>query len=186
MPSVVPQPARNAAETRARILEAAQTIFAEKGYSQTGLREIAAQAGVVSSLLVKYFRTKANLFEEALASSLREDLHLDDKPHFAERLMKALIDPNMRVVAPAMIALSLGDEEARDISSRVARQYIIAPLAAWIGPPHGEARAASAMMLSVGFAIFTRHLQTLPAQAEQNAAQDWLVRTIQAVLDGNS
>jgi AcrR family transcriptional regulator len=57
---------RNPAVTKARILAAAQKVFAERGYAQTGLRDIANEADVSSALPVTYFGTKAGLFEAAL------------------------------------------------------------------------------------------------------------------------
>ena len=64
-----PSPAqRSSTDTKARIILVAQEVFAAKGYSHAGLREIAAAARVAPSLLIKYFGTKGKLFEETLAA----------------------------------------------------------------------------------------------------------------------
>jgi AcrR family transcriptional regulator len=180
---VKPEP-RNSAETKARILDSAQAVFAEKGYPQTGLRDIAARAGVATSLVAKYFETKANLFELALTQSV-EVTHLDAerKVHFAELLIRAVSDPSMRIFAPAMIALSLGDEEAREIASRVARERIILPTAEWLGPPDALARAAGILMLSIGFAIFARHVSIEPAKSVQEATAKFMEDALQKLIE---
>jgi len=53
---------RNAPKTKAKILAASQEAFAELGYSQAGIRDIAAIAGVSSTLLLRYFGSKPALF----------------------------------------------------------------------------------------------------------------------------
>ena len=58
--------ARTVAETRQAILEAALTLFSERGFDGATLREIAARAGVEHSLVRYHFADKANLWRAAL------------------------------------------------------------------------------------------------------------------------
>ena len=174
-------------ETKARILDAAQIAFAEKGYTHTNLREIAAQSRVATSLLIKHFGSKTNLFAEALAKNLRDaEVGSEDRLNFGERLVRVLVDPQIPVLTPAMIALSLEDEEARRVAAKVARQHMILPLAEWLGPPQAESRAASLLMLSIGFALFQRHLKAeISTQASETSARRF-ARLIQEVVDESS
>jgi AcrR family transcriptional regulator len=55
-----------APDTRAEILAAARTLFAARGFGNTSIRAIAADAGVDSSLVHHYFGTKDDLFMAAL------------------------------------------------------------------------------------------------------------------------
>ncbi len=57
--------AAQSAETRERILRAARSCFAEKGYGRTRNQEIAAAAGVTSPALYHYFDAKAGLYAAA-------------------------------------------------------------------------------------------------------------------------
>ena len=57
---------RDAAATRAGILEAAKGQFARLGYDRTGLRDIAAEAGVDAALINRYFGGKEGLFTASL------------------------------------------------------------------------------------------------------------------------
>ncbi|WP_179379808.1 TetR/AcrR family transcriptional regulator [Jannaschia marina] len=54
-------PVRNRAATEARILEAARTVFARRGYDAAGLREIADLAEANLSLISRYFGGKDGL-----------------------------------------------------------------------------------------------------------------------------
>ncbi len=47
--------------SRARILKAAEAVFAEKGFSAAGVDEIAVRAGVTKPLIYYYFRSKEEL-----------------------------------------------------------------------------------------------------------------------------
>jgi AcrR family transcriptional regulator len=55
-----------ATETRARLLEAAATVFAERGYDGTRVADIAAAAGVSNGALYAHFASKAELLTGAL------------------------------------------------------------------------------------------------------------------------
>ena len=59
---------------RNRLLEAAVTIFCEKGYASTAVREIVALAGVTKPVLYYYFKSKEGIFRAILdgAAELQE------------------------------------------------------------------------------------------------------------------
>jgi AcrR family transcriptional regulator len=61
---------RNAAATRAAILQSARKAFAQAGYDGAGVREIAGGAGVTAMLVNRYFGSKERLFAEAVAESM--------------------------------------------------------------------------------------------------------------------
>lgn len=56
--------------TPERILEAARTLFAERGYERTTIRGIGAHAGVDPALVVHYFGNKDSLFAKAVRVGL--------------------------------------------------------------------------------------------------------------------
>lgn len=51
-----------APDTRAEILEAARSVFAENGYNRATIRAIAAEAGVDPAMIHHFFGTKEELF----------------------------------------------------------------------------------------------------------------------------
>jgi len=59
-----------AERTRAAILRAAETLFAEAGFSATRLEDVAAAVGIRRASLFYYFRDKAELYEAVLGDVL--------------------------------------------------------------------------------------------------------------------
>lgn len=176
---------RDAEASRARILEAAQRAFSETGYSHTGIREIAALAQTSSTLLLRYFGSKAGLFEAALTAAIPVDAVISGpRESFGERLAASLLEPANEIRPPLMIALASGDPEAAAIAARVMEQRSIAPLAEWLGAPDGRARALEIAMLATGLVSYARQL---PLRAmtggERRHIADWFARAIQAIVD---
>ena len=51
--------------TRAQILAAAQALFAEHGYQNTTIRDVAARASIDPAMVIRYFQSKDELFARA-------------------------------------------------------------------------------------------------------------------------
>ena len=60
-----------AAETRARILDVAYEVFAEKGYDTANTRDIAAAAGVTHTTIRYHFGSKDELWRETVRQMFR-------------------------------------------------------------------------------------------------------------------
>ncbi len=60
MPKVVPEYKQ---EARSRILDSASRVFAEKGYHEATMEDVAKQLGVSKGALYLYFSSKEHLFE---------------------------------------------------------------------------------------------------------------------------
>src|SRR5215207_340581 len=65
--------ARQARETRRRIIEAAAELFAREGYSATSIRAIAENAGVAVPTVYATLRTKANILRAVVDLTVRGD-----------------------------------------------------------------------------------------------------------------
>jgi len=182
-----PERKRNAARTRKRILDAAQGAFGEHGYAQTGIREIAAIAGVNSAMLLRYFGSKAGLFEAALFDAIPEYEGIDlSHENFGKRLTEQFLNAMLDLRALAMIALSASDPDASRISVRVMEEKAIAPLAQWLGPPNAQARAVRMLMLSTSFMLYTRQIPLMSTQeAIDSDTTDWLSAALQEIIDGD-
>ena len=61
--------------TRDRILDAAETLFAQDGYAGVSVRQIMSQAGADVSLAYYHFKSKRDLFDQVM---LRRAEHLND------------------------------------------------------------------------------------------------------------
>ena len=61
-------------ETRERIVAAALTLVAQHGYGGTGIPAIAAEAGLSTGALYRYFPSKAELFDEVFRRASQREI----------------------------------------------------------------------------------------------------------------
>src|SRR5579871_6565096 len=61
-----PRARRDPEATRARIVAAAERLFAERGYGDVSMPEIARASGVTAGAIYKHFEGKADLFFEVV------------------------------------------------------------------------------------------------------------------------
>ena len=61
-------------EKRARILQAAKSIFLKMGYHATSMDQIAKEAAVTKLTVYNHFHDKANLFTCAIEESCEESI----------------------------------------------------------------------------------------------------------------
>lgn len=99
-PSDTPPANDRGARTRRTIFDAAAQLFADKGFKATGVRDIAARAGVNQALLSYHFGGKGALYHEILAEAVDHAAHLAETANVdtAEFPEKALV----RIFATAM------------------------------------------------------------------------------------
>ena len=74
-PSTLPRtplPERRALETRKRILDAANVVFARRGYGGASVDEILAEAGLSKGAFYHHFQSKEALFQVLLADRARQ------------------------------------------------------------------------------------------------------------------
>jgi TetR/AcrR family transcriptional regulator len=57
---------RDAEDTRTRVLESAEKLFAEKGFNGTSLAEISQKSGISDGLILYHFKSKNKLYNEVL------------------------------------------------------------------------------------------------------------------------
>ena len=128
--------------TRRAILAAARATFAARGYEQTTIRAVAAQAGVDASMVMRYFQSKAGLFTAAVTMDLQvPDLRSVPASRRGELLVRHFVsrweDP---VHDDELIALLRTGVTSQTVAGRlqaVLGQLITEPIAAL-----GDERAA--------------------------------------------
>ena len=175
---------RNAPRTRAEILRAATKAFSTHGYGQAGIRQIAALAGITSPMLLRYFGSKAGLFEAALSEALRADAVLEyERDRFGETLVRALLDSTADISAPLILALSAGDPEAREIAARAMGESM-EPVAKWLGAPDAQVRAFKILVLAMGFVLCARvYPFTTNDKAAERKVTKWFAETVQSIVE---
>lgn len=118
---------RGAADTRIR--DASVRLFAQRGFSGTGIRDIAAEAGVTSAALYHWVGTKEQLLLEIMGEVLDEliaaadgILAAVDRP---EARLAALVERHVWFHAVHQLATIVTDTELRALSGD-ARASVIA------------------------------------------------------------
>lgn len=180
------------AEARKRILEAAERLFAEKGYAATRVQEITDAAGVNKALLYYYFTDKRSVYvalvEEAIAAfdaMLQEALEAPGAG-CAERLRRFVHGHVLLIARRAnlqrMIQRSQATGEVEDLGElkkkyrsslgRLVAFFAEAVVAGEFREVNPEMAALSVIALNMGFA----HLQAdgsfgfLPEQVAEHSA----------------
>jgi AcrR family transcriptional regulator len=183
-----------APDTRAAILEAARTAFAEKGFAGTTIRAVAAEAGVDAALVHHYFGTKDDLFVAAL------ELPVDPRQAIApalvagpdgagERLLRVFLgvwdDPVHRPVFVAL-ARTLLDPSAGHLMREGFLPVVLQPVGRALGLDRPDLRMSLVASQLIGI-ILGRYVLALEPLASLSA--DALVTTyaptIQRYLTGD-
>ncbi len=147
-----------------RILDAAETLFAEHDPASVGMNEIARAAGCSRATLYRYFESRDALhtaYVHRWANALYREL--------TERLA-GIDDPAERLVAGITESLAL-----------VRGNPALASWFAETGPPIGAAMAAQSDVITVLVASFLSALGTDDSDAAQQRAR-WVVRVVTSLL----
>jgi TetR/AcrR family transcriptional regulator len=114
--SASPRRERNAAATKARLLDAAEREFAARGFQGARLREIADAAGVQPALIHHYFADKQGLYravlDRALLPTSTESWSLLGSKRDLESLLTGFADMLLRFYAAHQHLLSILRHEA--------------------------------------------------------------------------
>lgn len=182
-------------DTRAAIIAAARSEFAQRGYDGTSLRGIAREAGVDPKLVHHYFDGKTELFAEVLAfpadpSELIERLVSVPRDELGEGLVRVFLsvwdNPVGRQRFAAMFAAAAANEEhARMVREFVGREIFVR-LIERIGEGEDPAEASSVQLRAavgasqlIGMGVL-RYVVKFPALTE--ASEDEVVAMLGPTL----
>lgn len=155
------------AGTRRAILDAARTTFADRGYEQTTIRVVAAQAGIDPSMVMRYFRSKAGLFTAAATANL-DPPDLRPVPvrrrgevlvrHFVDRWEESLSDDALVFLLRTAVTNEAVTEQLQATFNRL----VVEPVSA-LGLDHAEQRGAliGTQLLGLALCRYLLHLQPL-------------------------
>lgn len=179
---------RNAAATRAAILQSARKAFAQAGYSGAGVREIARGAGVTAMLVNRYFGSKEQLFAEAVAESMATTSVL--APQIASAgitgaaIAAALVGITEADATPLegfqIMLRSAAHERAAQIAREQIERHHQKSIAAALAGKLAPQRAAVMLSLIAGFQVMRQMLE-LPALAKADAKS--LVKVLGPLFD---
>jgi len=175
--------------TKSAILRAARERLAAQGYDRTTIRAVAADAGIDPAMVMRYFGSKAQLFDAALDIDLRlpdlTGVPLDQLPGALVRLFldRWENDPTGDALLLLLRSAVTNDQAAARMRDIFAAQ--VAPtLAAVLGQELAAKRAGliSAQLLGLGL---TRYLLRLPAVTalSPQEIEKTLTPAIRAILE---
>jgi AcrR family transcriptional regulator len=107
-----PRRVEQAAQTRAAVLAAAGSLFSQRGWAATGMRDVAAEAGVAVETVYANYRSKAELLMAAIDVTVvgdAEPVPLAERPEFAELAAGTFGD---RVAAAARLVTQIHQRTA--------------------------------------------------------------------------
>ncbi len=197
--------ARQAAATRARIVEAAGRLFAERGYVATTIDAVAAEADVAVETVYARFKNKRNLLDAYLDVSIvgdAERVALLDRPEvqavraaadqrdqlrLLARIMRGVLERNAPVHAVLRTAAAVDPEldalAAEDDKRRKATQRAFVEMLASRGPLRdglsiGDATdTMSALVNPETYTYLTRRRGWTPGRVER-----WLAENLTLLL----
>lgn len=184
---------RDAAATRAAILESAIGHFARAGYDGVGVREIAHDAGVTAMLVNRYFGSKEELFSEAVEVSFATPVFVaEDSSALIADIAAALVartDPaGADAPEPFLILLrSAANPRATDIVRAAIERHVGARLTRRLPEPAGQLRGELLLSVIAGV-LLMRRVMAMPAldAADPVELQALLEATLSATLEPKS
>lgn len=177
---------RNSARTQAEILRAAGDLFARRGYAYVTLKDIALHVGVTPALIVHYFGSKRELFDEVarLPATTPLRFHSLDAKIVARDLLTFWREDDSRLAALALVrSLELdGGEQLR----QSMQDRIFGPWSATLSGEDADVRARLLGGVLFGYGFFSTGA-LLGSPTAQTSADDervlvYLERIIHACL----
>ncbi|MFE3138805.1 TetR family transcriptional regulator [Streptomyces scopuliridis] len=190
------RPARKAADTgpsaQQKILDAARTEFAERGYDKTSIRGIAKAAGVDPALVHHYFGTKDEVFAAAIEVSFEPALMVPallagGPDGIGERLARYFIgvweNPVTRAPLLAIIRSALTHEAAAKVLRTFVLRRLLERVAEDLDVPDPTFRAelAASHMLGIAFLRYVIKAEPL-ASADTEQIITMVAPTLQRYL----
>ncbi|MGK5630977.1 TetR family transcriptional regulator [Streptomyces sp. URMC 123] len=178
--------------TRDRILAAARTEFAERGYDKASMRGIARAAGVDAALVHHYFGAKEQVFAAAIELSFEPALNVPEvlalgPAGIGERLARFFIgvweDPVTRAPLLAIIRSALTNDTAAAVLRGFVLRRMLERVAAELAVPDPALRAELAAAQLVGIAVLRYVLRVEPlASADVDTVVAHIAPTLQRYL----
>ena len=181
-------------DTRGQILASARRSFADKGFTGTTIRAVAAEAKVDPALVHHYFGSKDDLFLAALEIPVdpRALVPRVFEPGMAgagERLLRLLLsvwdDPAARLPLIALVRSSLTEETPETLLQQGILRMVLQPLRAALPEEEADRRVQLVASQMIGL-VMTRYVLALEPLASQPAEDivAWVAPTHQRYLDG--
>ncbi len=169
--------------TPAAIRAAAAQLFADRGFSGTSVRDIAAQAGVDPALVIRHFGSKEALFLETVSVDLRFRGLVDGPLETLGRTILERLIENVPEETRGLYGTLMGSvdrPEIRTFLTKSTGRHITGPLTERLPGPHAAMRAQLIAAQIAGLLVTTMgHQRSTP----DKAMLDIYARAIQVLID---
>ncbi|MFJ3702934.1 MULTISPECIES: TetR family transcriptional regulator [Streptomyces] len=179
-------------DARTRILEAARSEFAGRGYDRTSIRGVAKAAGVDAALVHHYFGTKDEVFAAAVEVSFEPALLIPSilggpSEDVGERLARYFIGVWENPVSRAPLLAVLRSALTHEAAAKALREFVLRRLleriAAGLDVPDPAFRAELAASHMIGIAILRYVVRAEPlASADPEKIIEMVAPTLQRYL----
>jgi AcrR family transcriptional regulator len=179
--TAAPRRRHDARASREALLEAADTLFDERGYDAATVRDIGERAGVDPSLIARYFGGKEGLYLATLQQDGRPQMPTDPSRVLACMLSRS-DERGIGPVALAMVSPTLTDGLREQVSEILGRR-VVEPVAAELRErdvPDARLRAEILVATAAGVAL-ARASGTLPTLTA--ASLDELLGVLEPLVD---
>ena len=175
------------------MLAAARRLFAAKGYEQTSIRAIAAEADVNQALVITYFGSKEALFMEAVGRfEVPRAATAGGTKGLGAQLARAYVDRWETMAEddpwPALVRSAVSHEASRELLRSALEAQRTVPLGKVLGETgDGQVRTAMVQTLIAGM-IMERYIyalepaRSLPVAVFEAALADLLQHAISGQL----
>jgi AcrR family transcriptional regulator len=129
--------AERALATRTALVDLAAELFAEQGYLQTSIRDVARRGAVTTGAIYGHFRNKADLLVEAINTRVSEELEaqsmgLGDEQDHVETLTRLAKDFPKRRRLRALIVQGAAAAHTDEETRRGLREEQLSHINSWI------------------------------------------------------
>ncbi|MCV7227720.1 TetR/AcrR family transcriptional regulator [Mycolicibacterium komossense] len=174
------------AATPDAIRRAAESLFAERGFSHTSVRDIATLACSDPAVVIRHFGSKEKLFLEVVTVDPQfRGLVKGPLPTLGRQILQRLLEADgstLRLHATLLGALDR--TEVRRYLEQSTAQHITDPLAARLLGPDAEVRARLIAAQIGGLLMSICLFDDTPTQLLTAKALDYYADAIQALIDG--
>jgi AcrR family transcriptional regulator len=181
-------------DTRREILDAARESFAQKGFSGTTIRAVAAVAGVDPALVHHYFGSKDDLFLACLQvpvdpRRIVPTVFAEGLDGAAERLLRLFLsvwdDPEKRLPLVALVRGSLGEDRPLNPLRDALFRLVFRSLREELPAADADRRATlvASQMLGLIVARYVLVLEPLSSMSQDEVVA-WIAPTLQRYLTG--
>ena len=175
-------PTAKSERTKEAIAAAARELFANQGFDRTGVREIAAAAGIDASLVIRYFGSKEQLFSAVAEPELGlPDLRTVQRRRIGTTVVGHFLDQwESGSGLPVLLRSAASNGAAAKQLQKIFAEQVFPMILAAGKPENAAQRAGLVASQLIGLAM-TRYILKLPpvvSMQRQLIVQE-LGRTIQ-------